>query len=260
MGWICERWGVAGAASVYHELAQLLEETVALRILAIFALPVVLVALLFLLLGIFVWWPFYVLILPAAALVLWFLYNRADQSVLSKLGARNLGEREGDRFRNTVENLTLSSGIDHPNLFVIDSEAVNLAAIEGKEPALVATSGLLETLDVMELEGVVAHGLTKLSSGAVSYETLAASASPLITGWQRDKAREWGSGDAGVLAYDISGVGLTRYPPGLRSALERIDGRSTDIAGGEALGAAWLVPPAGQRVPLDHRIEVLWEL
>ena len=231
-----------------------------LRILTIFALPIVLALLLFVILGFFVWWPFYLLALPAAALVLWFFYNRTDQTVLGKLDARNLGELEGERFRSTVESLTLQSGIDHPNLFVIDSQACNLAAIDGKEPALVATSGLLETLDVLELEGVVAHGLTKLSSGTMNYETLAASATPFITGWQYNKAREWGSGDAGVLAYDISGVGLTRYPPGLRSALERIDGRSTDIAGGESLGAAWLVPPAGQRVPLDHRIEVLWEL
>ena len=170
------------------------------RLLTIFALPIVAAALLFVLLGLFVWWPFYLLALPAAALVLWFFYNRADQAILGKLDARNLGEREGERFRSTVESLTLQSGIDHPNLFVIDSQACNLAAIEGKESALVATSGLLEALDVLELEGVVAHGLTKLSSGTLNYETLAASASLFITGWQHNKASEWGSGDAGVLS------------------------------------------------------------
>jgi len=228
------------------------------RILAIFVVPAAAVALLLLVIGFF-WWPAFVLVLPAAALVAWFLYTRSDQTVLAKLDARHLGKLEGDRFRNTVENLSLQSGIDHPNLWVIETDACNLAAIHGTEPALVATTGLLTTLDVMELEGVVAHGLTKLSSGAVTYETLAASA-PVITGWQRDMARQWGTGDAGVLAFDISGVGLTRYPPGLRSALEKIDGRSTDISGGDSLGTAWLVPPVGQRVPLDHRIEVLWEL
>lgn len=229
------------------------------RILAIFALPVAAAFLVAVLIGLF-WWPGFLLALPLAALVLWFFYSRADQSVLTRLGARNLGQREGERFRSTVENLTLQSGIDHPNLWVVETEACNLAAINGNESALVATTGLLETLDVMELEGVVAHGLTKLSAGAVTYETLAASAAPLITGFQRDMARKWGTGEAGVVAFDLTGVGLTRYPPGLRSALEQIDGRSTDIAGGEALGTAWLVPPQEQRVPLDHRIEVLWEL
>ena len=230
------------------------------RILAIFALPAVAVFILFILLGFFLWWPFYIVALPAAALVVYFMYQRADQAVLNGLDARNLGQLEGDRLRNTVENLSLQSGIDHPDLYVVDSPACNLATIQGANASLVVTSGLLDALDVMEMEGVVAHGLTKLSSGASYYETLAASASPLITQRQRDMARQWGTGDDGELGYDLSGVGLTRYPPGLRSALERIDGRSTDVAGGDALGSAWLVPPAGQRIPLDHRIEVLWEL
>lgn len=230
-----------------------------LRILAIFALPVVLVVVLFVVIGFF-WWPAFLFALPAGALVLWFFYRRADQSVLGRLGARNLGEREGERFRNTVESLSLQSGIDQPNLWVVETDAVNLGAVDGNEPALIATTGLLESLNVMELEGVVAHGLTKLSSRTMAYETLASSAVPFITDWQRNLAQQWGTGDSGVVAYDLSGVGLTRYPPGLRSALERIDGQSTDISGGESLGNAWLVPPTGQRVPLDHRIEVLWEL
>ena len=181
------------------------------RILAIFALPVAAALLVAIVIGFF-WWPAFLIALPLAALVFWFFYSRADRSVLSRLGARNLGQLEGERFRSTVENLTLQSGIDHPNLWVVETPACNLAAINGKEPALVATTGLLETLDLIELEGVVAHGLAKLSSGAVTYETYAASAVPLITGFQRDKARQWGTGDAGVLAFDLSGVGLTRYP------------------------------------------------
>lgn len=230
------------------------------RILAIFALPALLALIIFVLLGALVWWPFYVLAIPAAALVVWLMMRRSDSSLVSKLNARPLGQKEGERILNTVENLSLTSGIDQPEVLVIDSSACNLIALSGENDVLIATTGLLESLDVMEMEGVVAHGLTKLSSGAVHYETLAASAQPFITGAQLDMARRWGTGDAGVIAFDISGVGLTRYPPGLRSALERIDGQSTDIDGADSLGAALLIPPAGQRVPLDHRIEVLWEL
>ncbi len=230
------------------------------RILAIFAIPALAALLLFVLLGAFAWWPFYILALPAAGLAVWLMMRRSDSSLLSKLGARQLGAKEGERILNTVENLCLTSGIDQPDVMVIDTPACNLIALSGQNNVLIATTGLLESLDIMEMEGVVAHGLTKLSSGSVHYETLAASAKPFITGAQQDMARRWGTGDAGVLAFDISGVGLTRYPPGLRSALERIDGQSTDIDGADSLGAALLIPPAAQRVPLDHRIEVLWEL
>jgi Zn-dependent protease with chaperone function len=230
------------------------------RILAIFALPAVAVLLIFVVLGFVVWWPFYLIAPLAAAATVWFFWYRSDEAILRALDARQLGQTEGQRVLNTVENLCLTSGIDQPEVMVVDTEACNVAVVSGRLDTLVVTTGLLQTLDVMETEGVIAHALTKLSSGAVRYETLAASAQPFITSAQQDLARRWGTGDAGVTAFDISGVGLTRYPPGLRSALEQIDGRSTDIPGGDALGSALLVPPQGQRVPLDHRIEVLWEL
>ena len=229
------------------------------RILAIFAIPALAVFLIFLLLG-FAWWPLALLSLPAAAATVWYFWYRSDDAIIRSLDARPLGQTEGQRIRNTVENLCLTSGIDQPDLLVIDTPACNLISVSGRNDALIATTGLLNELNVMEMEGVVAHGLTKMSTGAVTYETLAASAHPFITGAQREMARRWGTGDAGVISFDISGVGLTRYPPGLRSALERIDGRSTDIPGADSLGAALLIPPAAQRVPLDHRIEVLWEL
>lgn len=230
------------------------------RSVVIFALPALIAFFVFALLG-FVWWPFWLFALPVAIGVIWLLEQRAEHVVLNRLGARPLGEKEGERISNTVESLCLQSGIDQPDLYVIDSPTSNLASLSTRSgPLLVATTGLLSSLSVMEMEGVVAHGLSKLRSGDTTSETLAMSVAPLITGFQRNKVREWGLGEGGVLSYDIAGVGMTRYPPGLRSALERIHGQSTDIAGAESLGAAWLVPPANMRVPLDHRIEVLWEL
>ena len=136
------------------------------------------------------------------------------------------------------------------------------ATLSGLEDTLVVTTGLLETLDVMEMEGVIAHALTKLAAGSATYGTLALSAKPLITKAQMKKAEQWdwGTDEAGVVSYDISGVGLTRYPPGLRSALERLDQRSTDVPGTDSLGDAWFVPQAAGKSQLGRRIEVLWEL
>jgi hypothetical protein len=230
------------------------------RIFAIFAIPAVLLLGIFVLLGVIVWWPFYLVAIPAAALAVWYFWYRSDESILRSLDARPLGETEGQRIMNTVENLCLTSGIDQPEVLIIDTPECNLISVSGRNDTLVVTTGLLDALNVMEMEGVVAHGLTKLSTGAVRYEVFAASAHPFITGAQRDLARRWGTGGAGVTAFDISGVGLTRYPPGLRSALERLDGRSTDIPGADSLGAALLIPPSEERVPLENRIDVLWEL
>ena len=229
-------------------------------------MPAVLVALLFVVLGLIFgliglpWWLPVLFAIPFAILTVWVMWRRADQAVLRSLDARGLGQTEGQRVLNTVESLCLTSGIAQPNVQVIDSPACNIATVSGAEDTLVVTTGLLETLDLMAMEGAVAHALTKLSTGATKYGTLAASAKPFISNAQIETAQHWGTGDAGVVSYDISGVGLTRYPPGLRSALEQIDGRSTDIPGATSLGDAWFIPPSTGKEQLGHRIEVLWEL
>ena len=230
------------------------------KVLYIFALPVAAVFVVTLIIGFLIWKPLAILSILFAGLTLWFMWRRADTAVLKSLGARGLGQTEGQRVTNTVDNLCLSSGVNNPNIAVIDDPACNLATVSGRDDTIVVTTGLLETLDLMEMEGVVAHALTKLASGSATYGTLATSARPFITNAQIEKAQTWDKTSAGVVSYDISGVGLTRYPPGLRSALERIDGRSTDIAGATSLGDAWFIPPSSDGSQLGHRIEVLWEL
>jgi len=229
------------------------------KVVAIFAVPAVAALALFGAIGL-LWWPLALLAIPAALALPYLMWRRADSVVLRSLDVRPLAEREGARILNIVSKLSLASGIEQPDVVVIDSQARNLASVSGRRNTLVVTSGLVASLDVLEMEGVVAHGLMKATSDAAFYETLVASGGAIVLPFQRKLARRWGGGDEGVIRFDISGVGLTRYPPGLRDALQRIKGGETDIAGTDALGTAWLVPPLPQRIPLDHRIEVLWEL
>ena len=114
--------------------------------------------------GYLLWWPLALLSIPLAALAVWALWKRAGQSLLSSLGARGLGQTEGQRVLNTVENLCLASGIPQPNVMAIDSDACNIGAVSGTEDTLVVTTGLLEAFDLMEMEGVVAHALSKISN------------------------------------------------------------------------------------------------
>lgn len=231
----------------------------AARILVIFAIPALVALVVVGALG-FVWWPFFVLaVIAAGVAVVWFWW-RAEDAVLRLLDARPLGRVEQARIANVLERLCLSTGIDEPELRVIDTDAMNLALISGRDHALVATTGLLAVLGPMEMEGVVAHALSKIESGAAEYETLIASAPWAITPFQRRLAHGWAGGDDGVIRFDIGAVGLTRYPPGLRSALEQIGESPTDVARGEPLGNAWLVPPVAVRTPIEQRIRVLWEL
>jgi len=230
------------------------------RVLVIFAVPATVVTVVFVVLGVVFWWPLLVLAIPAAALTVWWLFRRADSVVLRKLACRPLGEIEGERLRVILERLCLTTGIDEPELRAVDDEALNLAVVSGRTHTLVVTAGLLQSFEPLQLEGAAAHGLSKIASGFGRFETLIASAPWAVPGFIRRIAHRWSGGDEGVIRFDIDGVGLTRYPPGLRSALERIEAARSDVPGGSELGTAWLVPPVAERISLDHRIEVLGEL
>ncbi len=231
----------------------------AARIFVIFAGPALIAMAVFVVLG-FLWWPFFALApIVAGGVVVWFWW-RAEDAVLDQLDARPLGQVEQARIANVVERLSLTTGIVEPELQAVDTKAINLAVVSGRAHALVATTGLLESFGPMEMEGVVAHAMSKIETGASEYETLIASAPWAVTPMQRRWAHGWAGGDDGVIRFDLGGVGLTRYPPGLRSALETIGDSPTEVAGGKALGNAWLVPPMPERTPIEQRIRVLWEL
>ena len=70
------------------------------------------------------------------------------------------------RYHNLVEGLCVSAGLPKPELYVIDDDAPNSFAT-GRNPdhaAIVVTTGLLEKLSRMELEGVLAHELAHIRS------------------------------------------------------------------------------------------------
>ncbi|NCW49618.1 MAG: hypothetical protein EBV88_09145, partial [Actinobacteria bacterium] len=168
----------------------------------------------------------------------------AQGAVLTVTGARPLGEDESPRLAGLVEGLCLSSGVETPSLHVIDSPTPNaLIARQGEErPSLVVTTGLLDGLGRVEMEGAVAHLLARLKRREVRVATaatllaagpvhardrdgrlaslLAALLAPLAGSAER--LRRVVCPEAAVMHADVDGVALTRYPPGLISALERI--------------------------------------
>ena len=69
------------------------------------------------------------------------------------------------RYVNLIEGLCISSGIDEPELFWVDDDRINLMVVgRPGEAAMVVTSGLLEDLNRVELEGVLAEGLVRIRS------------------------------------------------------------------------------------------------
>jgi heat shock protein HtpX len=67
---------------------------------------------------------------------------------------------------NTVENLSIGSGLPMPKVYVIEDGAMNAFAT-GRDPehsSVAITRGLMSKLDKLELEGVIAHELSHIGN------------------------------------------------------------------------------------------------
>jgi hypothetical protein len=141
------------------------------------------------------------------------------------LGAHRIPEGSEPRVENLVEGLCATFGVGHPPLFVVEEPRINLAMVATSAGAvMVVTRGLLERLDLMELEGVLAHGLAHLRLDDVKRGTLAASL-PGILG--NDTVRHRLAGRGRLLRADEIAAAAVRYPVGIASVLDRC---RTDVA------------------------------
>jgi len=78
--------------------------------------------------------------------------------------SKPLERRENKRVYNLVENLCMASGMDMPKVNVIEDSSLNAFAsgINKRTYTVTLTRGILNTLDDLELEGVIAHELTHI--------------------------------------------------------------------------------------------------
>ena len=82
---------------------------------------------------------------------------------------------EHARLHNLVEGLCIASGLSKPGIYVIDDAAPNAFAT-GRSPhhaSIAVTTGLLEMMNRVELEAVLAHELSHVKNDDVLVDTLA---------------------------------------------------------------------------------------
>ena len=196
-------------------------------------------------------------------------YWNSDKIALKVSRAKPADEVVYKRLHNLVENLCIAGGLPKPRLYVIQDDAPNAFAT-GRNPkhaAVAVTSGWLEKLDRVELEGVLAHELSHIKNYDILVSTLAVTlvgAVALLTdiairmmwwnGGRVSRSNDRGN-SSNPLAFvgfallmieplvarmlqatisrrretlaDVSACQLTRYPPGLISALEKLQADST---------------------------------
>lgn len=184
-------------------------------------------------------------------------YWFSDKIALASTGAKDANPTQYLELHRILENLAITAGLPKPRLYVIEDAAPNaFAAGRNKEHAVVAvTTGLLERLERVELEGVLAHELSHIGNRDILVMTVAVVLAGFIAiisdiflrmsffGGNRENKNPL-LAIAAIVAIiiapiaaqliqlavsrrreflaDASGALLTRYPDGLASALQKI--------------------------------------
>jgi heat shock protein HtpX len=229
-------------------------------------------------------------------------YWKADEIALRVSRAHPADPERYQRLHNLVEGLCIAGGLPKPRVYVIDDPAPNAFAT-GRNPnhaAIAVTTGLLEKMNRVELEGVVAHELSHIRNYDILVSTLAVTmvgAVALLTDmairlmwWNGGRVPRQGDhqNSNNPLAFvgfallivaplvakamqsaisrrretlaDVSACQLTRYPPGLISALEKLQEDTTVThSASTATAHLWIEQPMSGvgdsgKLPSVHRL------
>jgi len=189
-------------------------------------------------------------------------YYYSDKMILGMSQAKQIQKNDNPQLFRIVENLCIGAGVPMPKIYIINDSAPNAFAT-GRDPnhsVVCVTTGILDKLDKIELEGVIAHELSHVRNYDIRLMAIVVILVGLValladifmrSLWYGGQRRREDRGSSQgiflligiVLAIlspliatliqlavsrkreflaDASGALLTRYPEGLASALEKI--------------------------------------
>ena len=102
-------------------------------------------------------------------------YYNSDKMILGISNARPATREEFLQLNVSLESLCISAGIPVPKLYIMDTPALNAFAT-GRNPknaVVCVTTGLLNTLDKYEMEGVLGHELSHIKNYDILLSTIA---------------------------------------------------------------------------------------
>lgn len=207
-------------------------------------------------------------------------YYNSDKIALASVNARLADKNQYRQYYNSVEGLTLASGLKMPRLYVMENAQINAFAT-GRNPensVICVTSGALEKLNKQELEGVLAHEMSHVANYDIRFMTLVAVMVGMIaiiseiflrSLWFKGNDRDNRGGAILILigvilailapifvqlvqlaisrkreyTADASAVKFTRYPPGLIGALKKIKNDKQEIKVPKAVAPLFISSP-----------------
>lgn len=95
-----------------------------------------------------------------------FQYYAAGSLAMAMTGAKEIEKKDNPRLYNIVENLSITTGLPMPKVYIIDDKAPNAFAT-GRDPqhaSVAATTGLLDVMNDKELNAVMAHEMSHVKN------------------------------------------------------------------------------------------------
>ena len=167
-----------------------------------------------------------IIVIPVIIFALFSYYSSTSITLAISRAHEVTKEEEPELFR-TVENLCIGAGLPMPKVYVIEDGSPNAFAT-GRDPdhaVVCVTRGLLQKLDHLELEGVIAHELSHIGNYDIRLMTvvvvlvgviaLLADFMLRLTIWGaggRSNNRERGGGYVTLIIYAIAIIAIILTP------------------------------------------------
>ena len=215
----------------------------------------------------------------ALLMAIWLLWasKTSERRILENLPGTQVGEGEQPRLVNLIEGLCLSTGTSPPQIHILPTESRNIAALgrSADRSTLIIATGLLEAATRIQLEAVLANRISQIASHRTALATAAITTFGLSIGLSSFRIQPF-SYLAGSLKRkiglqvdpshdfvgDITGTGITRYPPGMVEAIEMTENRTFVPEVSPVLDSLWLFPstPNTNRPTVEARATALREM
>ncbi|MBV8302267.1 MAG: M48 family metalloprotease [Candidatus Dormibacteraeota bacterium] len=216
--------------------------------------------------------------------VLWAL-SLGQYTVLKASGAQEVTQQQAPQLYDIVSTLAIGAGLPMPKVYVINDPSPNAFAtgLSPKSAAITATTGLLQTMNREELEGVIGHEMSHVrnydvrlvlivstvvalaallssllwrslfftrndrNSGPILLLIIASATALLIIGAIVGPLMQFALSRSRESLADASGVELTRNPAGLLHALQKLQQNDKPFRGMTHATAAMCIDN-----PLEH--------
>ena len=93
-------------------------------------------------------------------------YKISTAITLKINGAESISKKDAPEFYSIVESLSITAGLPMPKLYIINDSSMNAfaAGTNPENSVICATTGLLENMDKVEIEGVMAHEISHIKN------------------------------------------------------------------------------------------------